>query len=73
MISVDRIEGTIAIVEVYGETIEIPVSALPDGTKEGAVLRFAHNENGMDTVGQENADRLERLRARDPGDMEIDI
>lgn len=40
MIVVDRIEGTRAILEVDGETVEIPASALPEGAGEGAILRL---------------------------------
>ena len=73
MIAVDRIEGQIAILDVMGETVEIPVSLLPPYTNEGDVLTLNRVENGKDIQDRENKARLERLRARDPGDMEIDL
>ena len=73
MIAVDRIEGQIAILDVMGETVEIPVSLLPPDTNEGDVLTLNRVENGKDIQDRENKARLERLRARDPGDMEIDL
>ena len=73
MIAVDRIEGQIAILDVMGETLEIPVSLLPPDTNEGDVLTLNRVENGKDIQDRENKARLERLRARDPGDMEIDL
>lgn len=38
MIVVDRIEGTRAILEVDGQIVEIPATALPEGAGEGSVL-----------------------------------
>ena len=73
MIAVDRIEGQIAILDVMGETVEIPVSILPPDTNEGDVLTLTRVENGKDMLDRENKARLERLRSRDPGDMEIDL
>jgi hypothetical protein len=73
MIAVDRIEGQIAILDVMGETVEIPVSMLPPDTNEGDVLTLTRVENGKDMLDRENKARLERLRSRDPGDMEIDL
>lgn len=73
MIAVDRIEGQMAILDVLGETFEIPVSLLPPNTNEGDVLTLTRVENGKDMQDRENKARLERLRSRDPGDMEIDL
>lgn len=73
MIAVDRIEGQIAILDVMGETVEIPVSLLPPDSNEGDVLTLTRVENGKDMLDRENKARLERLRSRDPGDMEIDL
>jgi len=73
MIAVDRIEGKMVILDVLGETVEIPLSVLPPDTKEGDVLTLTRVENGKDMQDRENKARLERLRARDPGDMEIDL
>ena len=38
---IDRIEGSIAVVEIaVNETVNIPLSALPNGIREGSVLRI---------------------------------
>ncbi len=73
MIAVDRIEGDRVILDVDGETVEMPCSALPEGIREGDTLRLEVCENGASSLRKENEDRLERLRERDPGDMEIDL
>lgn len=39
-IVVDRIEGDIAVLEVNGQAVHLPVSALPEGAGEGSVLRL---------------------------------
>lgn len=44
-ISVDRIIGDVAVCEREDmSTFEVPISSLPDGTKEGSVLTI--NEDG---------------------------
>ena len=73
MIAVDRIEGQRVILDVDGETVEMPRSALPGNIKEGDTLRIEVCENVAQSLRKENEDRLERLRERDPGDMEIDL
>ena len=73
MIVVDRIEGSLAILEIDGETIEITKSALPEGCTEGSVLTLALCDNHGAEMQRDNEERLARLRASDPGDMEIDI
>ncbi|PJB47501.1 MAG: DUF3006 domain-containing protein, partial [Deltaproteobacteria bacterium CG_4_9_14_3_um_filter_63_12] len=39
-IVVDRIEGSVAVLEVGNEYVNFPVAALPKGAGEGAVLAF---------------------------------
>ena len=73
MIGVDRIENERAILEVLGETFDIPLSALPDGAREGSILTFALCDDQGAELQRDNEERLHRLRAQDPGDMEIDI
>ena len=60
---IDRIEGTIAVLEAAdGETRQIPVSALPDGAREGALL--AETEPGVFAVDKAaTAARRARIRA----------
>ena len=75
MIVVDRIEGPIAVLEMGGEFVEVPCSVLPEGTAEGDLLEFsAKSGDGLETDAKRQAvERVERLRASDPGDMEIDL
>ena len=38
---IDRIEGSFAVVEIaVGQTVNVPLSALPEGIREGSVLRI---------------------------------
>ncbi len=73
MIVVDRIENKRAVLDVDGETVEISVTALPEGAQEGTILTLALCDEQGAELQRDNEERLERLRARDPGDMEIDI
>lgn len=60
MIVVDRIEGTRAVLELGGETVDVPLAALPAGVKEGDVLELS-----VRTPDPAEAQaRLARLRAR---------
>lgn len=67
MIVVDRIEGTIAVLEVEGKTYELPTSVLPEGAGEGSVLRLSLDEAAAGDVLAQSRARLERLKARNPG------
>jgi hypothetical protein len=62
MITVDRIEGTMAVVDVGGHRISLPVAELPPGTKEGDVLRIERASPDNEEANQ----RLERLKATTP-------
>ena len=73
MIAVDRIEGEIAVLEVHGVLVDIPLSELPKGLSEGAQLKLVLCEKDSSTLTRENEDRLRRLQRSDPGDMEIDL
>ena len=75
MIVVDRIEGPIAVLEMAGELVEVPSRVLPEGTAEGDLLEFSpRSRDGLETDARRQAvERVERLRASDPGDMEIDL
>ena len=37
---IDRIEGQIAVVELEGSYVDLPVSCLPDGAREGDQLEW---------------------------------
>ena len=70
MIVVDRVEGTRAVLEMDGELVDVPLSALPPGVKEGAVL--AVSMGAADPAAA--AARLARLKARTPpGKGEFDL
>lgn len=71
MIVLDRIEGTRAILEIAGELVEIPVSALPAEAREGARLQLALLPAG--DVLREAEERLARLRAAGPKEDDIDL
>ena len=73
MIVVDRIEGERAILEVGGELIEISTAELPEGSQEGSVLNLMMCDDAAAILQRENEERLERFRAQDKGEMEIDI
>jgi len=73
MITIDRIEGSYAIIDVNGETVEVPLSLLPPNVAEGMALKLVLNDEDSSTLGRENEERLARLKAEDPGDMEIDL
>lgn len=58
MIVVDRIEGDVAVLEIDGKRIDVPLSALPPGTKEGDELVLS-----LQKVSASDAkERLERLK-----------
>lgn len=71
MIAVDRIEGQRAVLEIGGEIVEVPRSALPEGAREGDLLVW-HVADASERLAAAEA-RLDRLRARDPGSDEIDL
>ena len=60
-ISVDRIEGSIAVIEQNGITAEIPLSMLPTGTQEGHSLCICYNEEDQNTSLAEAEARIKRL------------
>jgi hypothetical protein len=73
VIVVDRIEGTRAIIEIDGETFDIPASALPNSVTEGTALAFQTCDKDVENLKKENEERLQRLRESDPGDKIIDL
>ena len=68
---VDRIEGDLAVVQFYGETVNIPLGDLPDGTKEGTIITLT-GCLAADQRGDTEA-RLERLRQTGPAGDIIDL
>lgn len=71
MITVDRIEGERAILDIDGELVEIPLAALPPGTAEGAGLALV--AASVDDVRAEGAARLARMTARSDLPDDIDL
>lgn len=54
---IDRMEGDLAVIEVAeGKTVNIPRTALPEGAKEGSVLRIAIDR-------EEEARRRKKIRS----------
>lgn len=66
----DRVEGDVAVLVVAGRTVELPLTALPEGASEGEA--FALTSLGRPSTS-EAEDRLARLRQRDPGGSEFDL
>jgi hypothetical protein len=80
-LTVDRIEGDLAVVQVEGgPLLDIPLWFLPHGCQEGDLLVAtpAHgdgysrveirlNAEATRAARADTADRLDRLRSRDPG------
>jgi hypothetical protein len=73
VIVVDRIEGTRAIIEIDGETFDIPALSLPNSATEGTVLAFQTCDKDVENLKKENEERLQRLHDSDPGDKIIDL
>lgn len=72
MIVVDRIEGDRAILEIDGETVEIPRAALPPGAQEGSRLQLMALPEDADALAKAQA-RIQRLAARTklPDDFQL--
>ncbi|MES2640342.1 MAG: DUF3006 domain-containing protein [Myxococcota bacterium] len=71
MIIVDRIEKDTAVVEIAGRTVDVPLTELPPGVKEGDRLAFTV----LPPASTDDAEqRLARLRARTsqgPGSFDL--
>ena len=69
-IVIDRIEGDIAVVEIAGRCVDIPLTLLPDDSSEGGSLTFTRGC----PVGLLDAEaRLARLKSRKPEPGYFDI
>ena len=71
-LTIDRIEGTLAIVEHGGSTYDIPMELLPSGCEEGDTLVIGCEKASVSRI-KEAEDRLRRLEERDPGDDVIEL
>ena len=50
---IDRIENGIAVIAFNNSTFDVPVSALPDGIKEGMVLNISIDKNAENKKRQQ--------------------
>ena len=73
MITVDRIEGDRAVLDVGGEQVDFPARALPRGAREGSVLQLQRAPEAEQRILDEAKARLARLAERDPGKDEIEL
>ena len=61
--TIDRIEGETAVVEIaVGKTVDIPLSALPEGAVEGSVLQITLDEDEKARRKKKNRSLFDRLR-----------
>lgn len=61
--TIDRIEGEIAVVEIaVGITVNIPLSALPEGAVEGSVLRIEIDPDEAAKRKKKTRSLFDRLR-----------
>lgn len=68
---VDRIEGQIVVIELNGQTLDIPIEMLPEGVQEGDRLRMVLDSKPDGS--QTSTDRLARLQAKDDLPDHIDL
>lgn len=60
---IDRIEGDAAVVETaVGKTVDIPLASLPEGAKEGTVLRIIVDEDEKARRKKKTRSLFDRLR-----------
>ena len=61
--TIDRIEGNTAVVEIaVGKTVNVPLSALPEGAKEGSVLRIEIDPDEAAKRKKKTRSLFDRLR-----------
>ena len=68
-LTIDRVEGTEAVVECGDEYYSIPLAILPEGTSEGDSITLMRSPPD-DTQAKS---RLDRLKQRDDGSKNIDL
>ena len=71
VVTIDRIEGATAVLEVGGTFVDWPLAALPAGAKEGSRYTLSFAAASADTSEAEA--RLARLKARTPQSGDIDL
>ena len=61
--SIDRIEGDLAVIEIAaGKTVTVPLAALPNGVKEGNVIRLAIDRDEEARRKKKTRSLFDRLR-----------
>lgn len=69
MITIDRIEGEWAILDIEGETVQVRLALLPAGVVEGQALSFVARDVAEASPALLEAEaRLARLKASSPQD-----
>ena len=64
MFIIDRFEGDFAVVETDNGLINIPLSDLPEGAKEGDVLRKDNDTMRFDIDVEDTAARKKRIEGK---------
>ena len=65
-LTVDRLEGDVAVVELPdGTTIDLPTALLPPNTQEGSILRLVLDHDSTGARRAEAEARLARLREQE--------
>ena len=70
-ITIDRIDDGLAVLDVTGDSIEFPVAALPEGSKEGDVLSFVKVD--ASEIIQAANDRINRMKSKSSGNDTFEI
>ncbi len=65
-IVIDRFEGDRAVLEIAGALTDVPRDLLPEGAREGDVLRFVADPDATRAALDDAAARLARLKAKTP-------
>ena len=73
ILTIDRIENDLAVVESGNLNFSIPTSLLPAGVKEGDSYEITFSAIDNSDAIKESKERLERLQKRDSGDDIIDL
>ena len=71
-IVVDRIEGDVAVLDINGTSLDVPLAALPEGAGEGSPLTLILGETDGSALSEAEA-RLERLKQKNPPKMSFDL
>jgi hypothetical protein len=72
-LTVDQITSDLAVLEYEGGGVTVPSKLLPEGVKEGSILRFVLDESEEERIRRKAEKLLERLKSKDPGDDEMEL